>query len=149
VEVYHNTSVGSVDQYVQSQFIHNAGGGTDTTFLLARVNESGGYNDYYRIYGSDTNLAVVRVVDGTGTYVTSASAVLTDQVSTLCRVEVTGTDPVNIKIYLGGSGTPTINYNDSNAARLQTGTYVGMGADHLGQGQIGVIVVDDFAAGAL
>ncbi len=133
---FHETALSSVNHYVQATVLVGVTGdpayGDYTALIVRSDGSSGATSDCYYIDRHDTTFDLYRMVNDSATYLTSSSSGQATGSHTM-RVEVSGTDPVNITVYYNGS--EIINYNDDNAARLQTGSYIGMrikNANHSG-----------------
>ncbi len=124
---FHTTALSSVNHYVQASVLVGVTGdpayGDYTALIVRSDGSSGATSDCYYIDRHDTTFDLYRMVNDSATYLTSSSSGQATGTHTM-RVEVSGTDPVNITVYYNGS--EIINYNDDSAARLQTGSYIGM-----------------------
>ena len=149
INVYYNVAgTGSASHYVQADLRDGGSDASDNTSLFVRIDESGGYDDYYKAILKDAHVYLYRVVNGSDTYLGEVG--ITAGTTYTVKMTVSGTGAtVEIRINLDGSSTASVSYDDTNAARLTTGTYIGFGLSHSSNGQIDDIVVDNLSAGVL
>lgn len=124
---FHETALSSANHYVQGSFLIGVEGDPaygDSALPIARSDgTSGATADYYYIDRDASTYDLYRVNNASATYLTSSASGQATGTITI-RMEVSGTGAtVNIKLIYGGS--TIIDYDDSSASRLTSGSYVG------------------------
>lgn len=120
---FHEASLSSPNHYVQATVTVIAGG--ENAYLIARADGSTGATaDAYYVYYEDGGWSLYRLNNGSAGYldwIASASSG-----SRTLRMEVLGTGAtVNIKII--ENSTTIIDHDDTDAGRLTSGSYIGIG----------------------
>lgn len=117
--LYHETTLSSADHYAQADCV--VSNNMDHSFLMARCDGT----HYYRTCLRDGNKVVLyRDTTLIDTFYGSAGQFAAGTYTVKISVSGTGAT-VNIKVDVGG--TNRIDYNDTDAGRLTTGSYVGIG----------------------
>ena len=126
---YHETALSSVNHYIQADCQYTAN--SNDAALIARCN---GSNTFYQIKRGDaTHYALYRVVSGTPTWCATQSGTIAKDNTYTLKLSVSGTGST-VTVTLDIDGVNVINYGDTNAARLTSGSYVGVRINNSSQG---------------
>ena len=114
---YHKTALSSVNHYAQATC---SAADADYSAIMVRATD----DTHYLVYASGTYIKLARVVDGSLTWLANGSGSISDTSTHTYKLSVSGTgDTVTIKFYYDGS--EWIDYDDTDASRITTGTHVG------------------------
>lgn len=142
---YHSTALSSPNHYVKAKIMAGTGL-NDFTQLSAR--HSGG-DDYYKVRfqgGGEGGIYLYRVVDGSSSYLGDYALGATANTEYTVKLSVSGVG-ATVTVTVNIDGTDRITYNDTNAARLTSGSYVGFGFRRASDNRD--VTIDDFEADAL
>lgn len=145
----HETALSSADHYVEARIMIGTGF-SDYTSLFARSNNTVGTMNHYRIRfggeGSNVYITLYRVVGNSETYLDWYAINATANQEYLVRLSVSGTG-ATVTCTVNIDGTDRITYNDTNAARLVSGDYIGIGFKQSNDNRD--VTIDDLKGDAL
>lgn len=145
----HNTALSSANHYAQAKIMLGTSY-SDYTALFARASDTVGHMNHYTVRfggeGDNTYITLYRVVENSETYLDwyAINAVANQEYDVKLSVNGTG---ATVTVTVNIDGTDRITYNDTNAARLTSGTHIGIGFKQSNDNRD--VTVDDLLGDAL